>query len=295
MHGRLHYYTITVDVNGLLKLSHDHFSYFENKPSAAQIYPDYFLGMSYSNLNNVIQLGGDQEITSTIEKWKKIPIKYKNCFSEHHFAQYRLFDIELQIRLSLKEGRSEQILPTLARKTRQIKNDLPYFPAFEKNMRFFIALGKYLEGEYKAALRLLLDELTEISTGNRQYRFMLRAMLLQLIIHCDLKHEETVEELTRQLQRFIDRENCQQFPENLFPAFFTRWVSSPESKRPLLFKKTVEKITSVFESQRDWQFGINNRFIMAWLIKNAQAVRFNEALLIWNNAFRIQLERHRKA
>jgi hypothetical protein len=295
MHGRLHYYTMAMDVKGLLKLSHDHFSYFENKPAAAQHYPDYFLGMAYSNLNNVIQLGSDQTIKSTIEKWKKIPTHYKTCFSEHHFAQYRLFDIELQIRLSLKEGRSEQILPILARKARQIKNDMPYFPAFEKNMRFFIALGKYLAGEHKASLRLLIDELTEISSGNRQYRFMLRAMLLQLIIHSDMKHEETVEELTRQLERFIQRENCTRFPESSFIGFFTSWINTPELKRLPLFNKTIEKITAAFEAQRDWQFGINNRFIMAWLIKNAQGISFNEALVIWNNEFQLRINSYRSA
>jgi hypothetical protein len=295
MHGRLHYFTMIMDVNGLLKLSHDHFSYFDNKPAAAKMYPDYFLGMAYSNLNNVIQLGSAQEVKSTIEKWQKIPSLFKNCFSEHHFAQYRLFDIERQIRLTLIEGTSEKILPVFVRKAAQVKKDLPYYPAFEKNMRFFIALGKYLAGEYKAALRLLLDELKEVSTGNRQYRFMLRALLLQLIIHCDLKHEETVEELSKQLQRFIDRENCGQFPENLFPEFFSLWVSTPEGKRQLLFKKTFEKVAAAFEAQRDWQFGINNRFIMAWLIKNARAVNFNQALLIWNKAFDGQLQQSRKA
>lgn len=295
MHGRLHYFTMTMDVNGLLKLSRDHFSYFENKPAALQAHTDHFLGMAYSNLNNVIQLGREQEIKSTIEKWHNIPAQCKHVFSEHHFAQYRLFDIELQIRLTLKEGTCEKILPALSRKTAQIKKDLPYYPVFEKNMRFFIALGKYLAGENKSALRLLLDELKDGSTGNGQYRFILRALLLQLIIHCDLKHGEIVEELSKQLQRFIHRENCSQFPENLFPEFFSRWYSTPELKRQTLFKKTLEKTTAVFVAQHDWQFGINNRFIMAWLIKNTHEVSFNEALLIWNTGFGRQLELHRKA
>ncbi|MCU0435330.1 MAG: hypothetical protein MUC87_17875 [Bacteroidia bacterium] len=293
MHGRLHYYTMALDVNGMLKMSRDHFSYFENKPAAAHKDPDFFLGMTYSILNNVMQLGSQAEVTDILSRWAKLPVQYKTCFGERHLAQYRVFTHELQIRLMLIEGRSVQILPALLRKTKQLKNDLQYYPAFETNMRFFIALGKYLAGDYKGSLRILIDELSETSSGNRRYRFVLRAMLLQLVIHCEQKHEDTVEELTRNLQRFIDRENCRLFPENLFPEFFMNWVETPDTKRQALFRKTIEKITAAFAEQKDWQFGINNRFFMAWLIQHARQIGFDEALLVWNTEFRKRLETHK--
>ncbi|MGL5889855.1 MAG: hypothetical protein ACRC3B_08215, partial [Bacteroidia bacterium] len=157
-----------------------------------------------------------------------------------------------------------------------------YTKTYVKNMLFFKALAYYVTGKYKESLKILVDELSDENSGSGRYRFLLRAMTLRLIIHCDQKNDDTVEVLTQGLIRFLNRENCMSFPEGEFCQFFLNWTGKTENARQKLFKKTIQKIKTRFEEQSDWQFAVSNRFFLAWLIKNSENISYNDALLQWN-------------
>lgn len=290
MHGRIHFYTMSQDVKGVLQFYKDHFAYFDKHPETANRDPSYFLGLSYSVISSVIQLGSAKQVEDVMARWAKMPTVYKDIFTGFFTQQYAFYSSELAVRMLMLEGKTELLVREFPR-IRKLKTvEHQYQITFQANMLFFIAFGNYVSGKYKEALRLLIDELSDESSGNRRYRFLLRAMILRLMIHCDQLHDEVVEDLARQLEKFLRRENCLDFPEGLIPDFFLKWAETPPRQRAALCQTALDQLIFLLTDQSDWQFGINNRFFIAWLLACAKGISLNTAILNWNNQFRTILK-----
>ncbi|MGL5891416.1 MAG: hypothetical protein ACRC3B_16115, partial [Bacteroidia bacterium] len=284
-HARIQFYNMSQDTNSMIALCADHFAFFDKNRDAAGRDANYFLGMTYSTLSNIIQLGKPEMVKDALKRWERLPDDYKDIMTPFLIQQYKFYNAELTMRMHMLNGRPELLIKDLPKIKALMQVDHHYQQAYINGMSFYEALAYYTADRHKEALKSLLSDLQDESIGNRRYRYVLRSMLLRLIIHCDQQHDDVTEELALQLDRFVKKNNAQTFADGLLAGFFKSWSAASSSERKKLCAETAEKLTARYTQQHDWQFAINNRFFIAWMIANSKQIQFGKALLESNNQF----------
>lgn len=284
-HARIQFYNMSQDTNSMLKLCADHFNFFDSNKEAAGRDANYFLGMTYSALSNIIQLGSKEAVQDALKRWDRMPTEYKEIMTPFLTQHYNFYNAELIMRMHILNAHPEKLILDLPKIQALMEVDHHYQQAYINGMRFYEAMAYYSAGRHKDALKSLLTDLKDESIANRRYRFVLRSMLLRLIIHCDQLHDDVVEELAHQLDRFVKKNNAQPFADGLLAGFFKSWAAASQSERKKLCTETAEKLTARYAQQHDWQFAINNRFCIAWMIANSKQISFGKALSLCNSQF----------
>lgn len=284
-HARIQFYNMSQDTKSMLKLCTDHFNFFDSNKKEAGRDANYFLAMTYSALSNIIQLGSKEIVKDSLKRWERLPIEYKEIMTPFLTQQYNFYNAELIMRMHMLNARPEMLIKDVPKIQALMQVDHYYQQAYINGMRFYEAMAYYTAARHKDALKSLLDDLRDESVANRRYRFVLRSMLLRLIIHCDQQHDDITEELAHQLDRFVKKNNAQPFADGLLATFFKNWAASSQAGRKKLCSETAEKLTARYAQQHDWQFAINNRFCIAWMIANSKQISFGKALSVSNSQF----------
>ncbi|MCU0435329.1 MAG: hypothetical protein MUC87_17870 [Bacteroidia bacterium] len=284
-HARIHFYNMTQDSVRMVKLCLEHFQFFDKNPELAGRDIAYFVSMSFNMVVNLIQLGHPHQVKDVINRWERLPVEYKPAMTDFFLQQHQFFSSELAFRKVLLEGKPELLIREMPRVQKLKSSEHQYQQVYINSIRFYEALAAYFAGKRKDALRYLIDELQDESIMNRRYRLVMRSMLLRLMIHCDEEHDDVVEELAKQLDRFIRRHQCQNFSDGIMAAFFKKWPGLTATQRKSLHASTIKKIENCYSEQRDWQFAINYRFCMAWMHTKAGDISFGKALLHCNRQF----------
>jgi hypothetical protein len=284
-HALTHFYNLVQDSPRMVNLGLEHFRFFDKNPAFAGRDMAFFVGMSYNMVVNLIQLGHPHQVKDVISRWHRLPKDYKREMTDFFLHLHHFFSSELEFRVLLLQGKPELMIKEFPRVRKLKATEHQYQQAYINNVRFYEALACYFSGLRKEALRILLDELQDESIINRRYRLVMRSMLLRLIIHCDEEHDDVVEELVRQLERFVKKHHCQHFCDGIMVVFFKKWPGLTHPQRRTLFTSTIEQLEMRYTEQRDWQFAINYRFCLAWMYTKFKEPDFGKALLLCNNIF----------
>ncbi|MCA6362378.1 MAG: hypothetical protein IM638_05030 [Bacteroidetes bacterium] len=284
-HAQTHFYNLVQDSPRMVNLALEHFRFFDKNPAYAGRDMSYFVGMCYNMVVNLIQLGHPHQVKDVVARWHRLPKDYKREMSDFFQQQHRFFSSELTFRWQLLQGNPEMLIKELPLVQKLKATEHQYQQAFINNIRFYEALAYYFSGKRKDALRMLLDELQDESIINRRYRLVMRSMMLRLIIHCDEEHDDVVEELAKQLDRFVKKHHAQHFCDGIMVSFFKKWPGLSISQRRILFSSTVAQIEKRYAEQCDWQFAINYRFCLAWMYTKFEEPDFGKALLLCNRTF----------
>jgi hypothetical protein len=284
-HLRTHFYNLVQDSTRMVNLCLEHFRFFDQTPAYAGRDMPYFIGMTFNTVVNLIQLGHPHHIKDAISRWHRLPKEYKSVMSDLFLQQYHFYSSELGFRMLLLEGKPELLIKEIPHVKKLKKTEHQYQQVYINNIRFFEALAHYFAGKKKETLHILLDELQDESIINRRYRLVMRSMLLRLMVHCDEEHDDVVEELARQLERFVKKHNCQNFSDGLMVTLFKKWPGLNTYQRKVLFDSAIDQLEKRYTGQRDWQFAINYRFCIAWMHTKVNIPDFGKALLHCNAVF----------
>jgi hypothetical protein len=284
-HARIQFYNMSQDTISMLKLCEDHFDYFDKNKESAGRDANYFIAMTYSVLSNLIQLANQNRVKDALKRWNRLPIDYKEIMTPFLTQQYNFYNAELLMRMHMLEGQPEKLMNDLPDIQALMRVDHHYQQVYINGMRFYEAMAYYSLGKYKEALKYLLDDLQDESIANRRYRFVLRSMLLRLMIHCDMQHDDVTEGLALQLERFVKKNNALTYADGLLVDFFKNWTAASSSQRKKYCTQTAEKLTARYAQQNDWQFAINNRFCIAWMVAKGNDTTLGKALITCNQQF----------
>ncbi|MCU0435332.1 MAG: hypothetical protein MUC87_17885 [Bacteroidia bacterium] len=278
LHSRLHFTRTAQDPAGNLKATLEHMALFDadKRMTASEI--NYYITMVFNTVIVLQQVGTTAQFQEQLQRWNRLCSEYAHALDETSLLRYKFNHSELTMRLSMTSGDTESMVKELTRFRQLLKTDHSYSAVYAQSMRFYAAIAYYTAGRYKQAHELLRENISALKLSSQRYRILLRSLLLQLMIHCDQQHDEVVEYLARQLKQMITRQKCTGFAEGLIAPFFERWQKTPAKNHPALMRELYAGIAERYSTQRDWQFGSNNLFFMAWLLKGAQAISWAQAL-----------------
>jgi cellobiose-specific phosphotransferase system component IIA len=278
LHARLHFTRTAQDIKANLKAVQEHMVLFDADKHMTASEINYYITIVF-NAVIVFQLAGTtMQFQDQLQRWNRLCTEYAHALDEVSLMRYKFNNSELTMRLGLASGDTEAMLKELPRFRQLLKTDHHYSSVYAQSMRFFAAITHYTAGRYKQAHELLRENTNALKLSPQKYRFLLRNLLLQLMIHCDQQHDDVVEYLAKQLATHINRQRCTNFAEGLLPAFFERWQKTTPAKRAVLLREIYTQLTERYASQGDWQFGSNYQFFLAWLLKGGNGIAWSAAL-----------------
>ncbi|MCA6362381.1 MAG: hypothetical protein IM638_05045 [Bacteroidetes bacterium] len=278
LHARLHFTRTAQDVTANVKAALEHMALFDADKHMTASEINYYITIVFNTVI-VLRLAGSQlQFQEQLHRWNQLCKTYAHAIDEVSLMRYKFNHSELTMRISLIGGDTETMIKELPRFRQLLKTDHSYSMVYAQSMGFFGAIAYYTAGRYKQAHELLRENTSDLKPSPQRYRFLLRSLLLQLMIHCDQQHDDVVEYLTRQLAQLIARQRCAGFSEGLIAPFFAHWLNADATTRAVLMRELYDTVTTRYSTQHDWQFGSNNQFFMAWLLKGGSQMAWGPAL-----------------
>jgi hypothetical protein len=278
LHARLHFTRTAQDIKANIAAALEHMTLFDSDKRMTASEINYYITIVFNTVIMLRLAGSTAQFQEQLQRWSRLCTEYAHALDEVSLMRYKFNHSELTMRVSLISGDTETMLKELPRFRQLLKTDHSYQMVYAQSMRFFAAIAHYTAGRYKQAHELLRDNTSDLKPSSQRYRILLRGLLLQLMMHCDQQHDDVVEYLANQLTLLINRQRCAGFSEGLIPPFFVRWLKANAANRVVLMRELYAAITERYSTQRDWQFGSNNQFFMAWLLKGGNNVSWDTAL-----------------
>lgn len=278
LHARLHFTRTAQDPAGNIKATLEHMNLFDAYPHITASEINYYITMVFNTVIVMQQAGTPAQFQEQLKRWNRLCTEYAHALDNTSLLRFKFNHSELVMRLSITSGDTETMVKELPRFRQLLKVDHSYRPVYAQSMRFYAAIAYYTSGRYKQAHELLRENISALKLSSQRYRILLRSLLLQLMMHCNQQHDDVIEYLVKQLTQLIKRQRCIGFAEGLIPAFFDRWLKASAKNRPQLMRELYTQIIERYSTQRDWQFGSNNLFFMAWLLEGASGITWSQAL-----------------
>ncbi|MGL5889386.1 MAG: hypothetical protein ACRC3B_05850, partial [Bacteroidia bacterium] len=286
LHSRLHFTSMAQDPASNLRTAMEHLQLFDEDRVTTAHEINYYITIVHNITVMALWFGSTETEKAVLDRWNRLCSEYASALDDVSTMRYRFYQSELIMRMSLLNGDTEQMIRELPKIKWLLKQEHIYKPIFEQSISFYTALASYAQHRYRQAHLLLRENVTDVNVNSRRYRILLRSLLLQLMMHCDQQHDDTIEYLGNQLKQLIVRQKCTGFAEGLLPEFFNRWQQSAPQKRPMLMQNTFNAIRKRYEEQQDWQFGTGNLFFTAWLWAGAKNTSWQKALNICHTEYR---------
>ena len=278
LHARLHFTRTAQDPAGYIKATLEQMNLFDAYPHITASEINYYITMVFNTVIVMQQVGTSAQFQEQLKRWNRLCTEYAHALDETSLLHFKFNHSELVMRLSITSGDTETMVKELPRFRQLLKVYHSYRPVYAQSMRFYAAIAYYTSGRYKQAHELLRENINALKLSSQRYRILLRSLLLQLMIHCNQQHDDVIEYLVKQLTLLIKRQRSIGFAEGLIPQFFERWLKASAKNRPLLMRELYSQIIERYSTQRDWQFGSNNLFFMAWLLEGATGITWGQAL-----------------
>jgi hypothetical protein len=264
-HTLCHYANIAQDAELAVRYGREHLEVFDREEAATRHELEYYITLLFNITVEMLQLNSVSDIPQCLRRWKELPARFANDLTPHMRIKWNLYDMELQLRMHFLNGSGADVVRLLPQIQRLWNARHAYVPIFRASSTTLIVFGLHAAGKSRQALKWLIDVVNDEKVEYRRYRILLRGLLLRILIFYDLKQEDVVENLCRQLNRFFIRQDRRDDPAAFVPGVFLEVLKKPGvSLRRELFAQALQRLTANFAQSGAWSVMYDLLFLHAW-------------------------------
>lgn len=264
-HTLCHYANIAQDPELAVRYGREHLEVFDREEAATRHELEYYITLLFNITVEMFQLNSVADIPQCLRRWNELPVRFAHDLTPHMRTKWDLYDMELQLRRSFMCGNAGDVVRLLPQIQRLWNARHAYVPIFRASSTTLIVFGLHAAGKSRQALKWLIDVVNDEKVEYRRYRTLLRGLLLRILIFYDLKQEDVVENLCRQLNRFFIRQDRRDDPAAFVPDVFLEVLKTPGvSLRRELFAQALKRLRENFVETGAWSVVYDLLFLHSW-------------------------------